>query len=605
MSTDVPTDIAPRKKPNLLWWTVGLIAGLLVLFFLQLFGPSPGIIVSKQTTHITEPLTAGGLPDYSRFYLERSRDGVTAENNAAALILPALWPAEYAPAQFAAVAAELGLAEIPTPADTLVRLHDNANRAHITDWLRQQNQARAATGGGGEGASAPATPAVDPFGTDPYRELAERVLDRSMARPWTSAEIPPLAKWIADNQRPLDQLVEGTRRPRIYLPSPNLIDGSSPMLIGILLPGIQACREVGRALSARAMWHVGEGRPMEAWQDLHAVHRLSRLLAKDSRVLVEHLVAIAISNMACTQTQALLHHGNLTAEQARQVQRDLAALGGFGGVVTSLGQWERMMTLDLMLRLSRQPEEAVRNLNFSVGDAVPGALNVLSIDWNVALREANRWYDRLEAVAAIENRVDREAALANLNVQMDQLGTSLHSAPQWAGAVLSRRQRSQVVAEVTLSLVLPALSAALQAQDRGNIDYVLVQLAAALAVYRAETGTYPDTLDALVPGVMPQLPVDLFHGKPFVYQRDGEGYLLYSTGSNGVDENGSNEDMRVFQGQPLDDLDDAQAEPLLPQIPRGADDHSIRVPRPTLSLPTAIPPAGEPRARKSERPDKE
>lgn len=590
MSSDDSPITLPRKKPNVQWWVIGcLIAVLIFVFFLQLFGPSPGILVSKQTTYITEPLTADGLPDYARNYLERSREGVTPQNNAATLILPALWPAEYAPAQFAAVAAELGLANVPSPADALVRLHDKVNQAFIAEWLRQQDQARAAkSAGGDEGASAPATPAVDTFGHDPYPQLAERVLNRAMALPWTSAEIPPLAKWIADNQQPLDRIVEGTRRPRIYLPSPNLIDGSSPPLIAILLPGIQACREVARALPARAMWRLGEGRPMEAWQDLLAVHRLSRLLAKDGRVLVEQFVAIAISGIACTHTATLLHHGNLSAEQARQVQADLTALGGFAVVGKSLGEWERQMGIDLIVQISRDPEAVLGEMNFSVSEVLPGVLNVVSIDWNVVLRETNRWYDQLEAAANLENRAAREEALAKLDVELSQLAASLQSPSRWAGSVLSRRQRSQMVANVALSLFLPALTAGLQAEDRANTDYALVQLAAALAVYRAENGAYPEKLDVLVPGVLPQLPVDLFHGKPFVYQRDGEGYFLYSTGSNGADDGGSNENMRVFQGQPLEDLDDAQSQQLLPQIPRGADDHSIRVPRPAFKLPDGV-----------------
>jgi hypothetical protein len=185
----------------------------------------------------------------------------------------------------------------------------------------------------------------------------------------------------------------------------------------------------------------------------------------------------------------------------------------------------------------------------------------------------------------LENRDDREAAMAGLEVELGQLGASLQSPSRWAGSVFSRRQRSQVVADVALSLLLPALSAALRAEDRGNTEYALVQLAAALAVYRAENGAYPEKLDALVPGVLPQLPADLFHGKPYIYQRDGEGYLLYSAGPNGDDDGGSNDERKVFQGQPLEDLDDVQSEQLLPQIPRGADDHSIRVPRPAFKLP--------------------
>jgi hypothetical protein len=37
-------------------------------------------------------------------------------------------------------------------------------------------------------------------------------------------------------------------------------------------------------------------------------------------------------------------------------------------------------------------------------------------------------------------------------------------------------------------------------------------------------------LEELVPSVLAALPVDLYNAKPFVYKRDGDGYLLYSLG---------------------------------------------------------------------------
>ena len=53
------------------------------------------------------------------------------------------------------------------------------------------------------------------------------------------------------------------------------------------------------------MWHLGEGRADEAWQDLLAVHRIGRLTAQ-GQTLVEQLVGIAIDGIARERTLALL-----------------------------------------------------------------------------------------------------------------------------------------------------------------------------------------------------------------------------------------------------------------------------------------------------------
>jgi hypothetical protein len=97
----------PRKKRSILWFLAGVFLLLLGVFFFQLFGPDPRIVVSRQTTYITEPRGPGGLPDFERHVLEKYREGVTPQNNAATLIWKALWPGELQPGDYNAVVAEL------------------------------------------------------------------------------------------------------------------------------------------------------------------------------------------------------------------------------------------------------------------------------------------------------------------------------------------------------------------------------------------------------------------------------------------------------------------------------------------------------------------
>ena len=77
MSTDTPFQ-PPHKKPSIYWWLAGFLVLLFVLFLFQLFGANPPIVVSPQTTYITEPLGANGLPDYEKYVLEQSLKGVHA-----------------------------------------------------------------------------------------------------------------------------------------------------------------------------------------------------------------------------------------------------------------------------------------------------------------------------------------------------------------------------------------------------------------------------------------------------------------------------------------------------------------------------------------------
>jgi type II secretory pathway pseudopilin PulG len=561
-----------------MWWLGGLFLVLLFLFIFQLFGPNPRIIVSPQTTYITKPLGPDGLPDYEQYVLDLHRDGVTPENNAGVLLLRALWPGELDPSQYAAVVTELGMEQMPSRDEALVPLHDNSNRERIAGWLSERARDNDAE--------------IDSLEveTDSNAADPDTVIDQTMSRPWTSEQIPPLAEWIADNQRPLDMIVEASRRPRYYQPSPTLINNRRDLLIEVLLPHVQSARGAARALSARAMWHLGEGRHMDAWHDLLALHRLARLVGQ-GRTLVEQLVAIAISGIACDGTLTLLHHGELTVEQARQVMHDLATLENFSAVADSLDQMERTMYLDIITRFSRGYREKTQS-GFGIDDQL-SYLTYVAVDWNIVLRKGNQYYDRCVAAARLPTRAAREQAFSQFEGDVMRLQRDFSTPAALFSAAISPSARGDAVASIMLSLFLPALNSAMNAQDRGNTTLELTRLAAALAAYRAEHGEYPQQLDDLVPGVLEALPLDLYNAKAFLYKRTGDGYLLYSAGENGTDDGGSSGLLNTFQGRELEDLDEAESEKLRTKIPTDADDISIRPPRPLLELPKIAQPAEE------------
>ena len=60
----------------------------------------------------------------------------------------------------------------------------------------------------------------------------------------------------------------------------------------------------------------------------------------------------------------------------------------------------------------------------------------------------------------------------------------------------------------------------------------------ALQVYYIDHGEYPESLDALVPDYMPEVPIDPFTGDPMVYRQEGEPYTLYSLGADMEDDGG-------------------------------------------------------------------
>jgi hypothetical protein len=68
--------------------------------------------------------------------------------------------------------------------------------------------------------------------------------------------------------------------------------------------------------------------------------------------------------------------------------------------------------------------------------------------------------------------------------------------------------------------------------------YHAAQLAIALRQYRIKHQTYPQSLEDLVGEVVTTIPTDPFTGEAFHYQREENGFVIYSVGRNGVDDGG-------------------------------------------------------------------
>lgn len=73
-----------------------------------------------------------------------------------------------------------------------------------------------------------------------------------------------------------------------------------------------------------------------------------------------------------------------------------------------------------------------------------------------------------------------------------------------------------------------------------QIEAIMLANRAGLAcrLYKNRMGRYPERLDELVPGLLKEVPIDPFTGKPLVYRREGEGFIVYSLGSNEKDDGG-------------------------------------------------------------------
>lgn len=103
---------------------------------------------------------------------------------------------------------------------------------------------------------------------------------------------------------------------------------------------------------------------------------------------------------------------------------------------------------------------------------------------------------------------------------------------------LDAKARTKLIGDIFVSLIWVPGGFAQSAADRAEQYQRNLHLAFALAAYQREHGKYPEKLDALAPKYLAKIPNDLFTDKPLVYRPNEKGYLLYSFGPDGKDNEG-------------------------------------------------------------------
>jgi hypothetical protein len=377
------------------------------------------------------------------------------------------------------------------------------------------------------------------------RDVLEKVLnqlDVAMERPWTAKQFPELAKWLHDSAKPLELVRQAEKRSHYY--SPFVTTDSKASLLSTLLPGVQRCRDLATAFSSRAMLRLSQGEMNEAWQDLLACHRLGRQVARGG-TSIEQLVGIAIDRVASDADLAYLEYGKLSAKQIKDCLRDLQQLPPMPSTADKVDLCERMVMLQSISLMHQHGPQVLANLGLMKPEP-PGPLTMLglhrlTVDWELALRNVNHWCNRFTVALRLKDRAAREKELNKIGAELEEIVKTLGAIRKGqvpAGQNTGITFNANFLSHIMVGLILPAFRKVQDAADRSEQVERNLHVAFALAAYQDAHGSFPKKLAALAPAFLANVPQDLFSGKALVYQPAEKGYLLYSVGLNGKDDQG-------------------------------------------------------------------
>ncbi len=475
------------------------------------------IAIGKNTTRIDGRWTSDGLPDYFAALNEHYRHHVRTEQNAAVLLINAFGP-ETIPAEMRdRYFTLLGAASPAANGDYFVHCDEMVER-----WIRGSTQ---------------------PFDVNDDDNLRGQFVLAGQ-QPWSTADYPMVAKWLALNERALAFVAQAADCPQFYEP---IVPTSRTRqsLLTAALPLQQCAGEIKTALQARAMLRWQQGNLDAAWGDLLACHRLLR------HIIAQPVGPCSLLNGSeeielCQAELKLLHLANPSAEQIEQMRAQWTDLPPAASVADQIDIDQRYRFLDTVCLLEQQGTSVLEQLFAEASMATDDSLLEQALadprfDWNELLKLSNEWFDRLVSISRIADRQDRGNAVQRVHIDLDQMASG--DGPRLFGLKLSRRASVKMPFAALLQLCDSDLASMLETADQQTVHAAFMETGLALAAYRAEHGAYPQRLDELVPKFISMVPLDLYADHaPVHYRREENGYVLYSVGPNGLDEEAGGSD---------------------------------------------------------------
>ncbi|MDR3111099.1 MAG: hypothetical protein LBU65_15635 [Planctomycetaceae bacterium] len=527
------------------YWAIAIV---LVLIYFSLI-PSR-LRVSPETTLITSPLKSDGTPDYFRAWSEKTWLPKLSppEDNGQRLMIAACGPRIL---EQVYIAKTVPWEEMPT--------HEYSKQWFAEYWTPLCE----AMG-------------IDPLAKPPYLDcisVTTRVFDkkkaledeseakewdckifeeRFMKTVWKTADHPEVAGWLADYKPVLDLFGVAVRKPNF-----EAWRKTAGSMIDILLPDVQASREFIRCLDVRVSARIGDGDIDGALYDVMSMYRLARHYHYND-IFVTKLVGCAAEGIANESLLRIIKSGKATKEQLVQFYTELKTLPSNWDVRSVQTLCESWFYIDTVIQINAWGKDCWRNLTSNGYDDLglveknPSSLTRLvferilfSLPFDANIAGQRILENRKRVPLFLTDWQSSPFLWLKFAKESDEQLKSNDYFQVGASHFLTLpliRTRSEYISDLIENRLSPALHSFVIAIVRNGMQTELMQLAIQLECYKFDTGKYPDSLDKLVPDYIDEVPLDHFTGrKTLTYKlapEDGTEYILYSFGTNGIDDNG-------------------------------------------------------------------
>jgi len=291
----------------------------------------------------------------------------------------------------------------------------------------------------------------------------------------------------------------------------------------IMLPHLSDIKGLERLACVRSIAHLEAGQTNAAFDDLKLSLRISDSI-KDEPILIDHLVRLATLNIALNGFYEGLNRHAWNDAQLAELESNLSSINLLAELKQAL-RGERVfgvVTIDWLRQQSFQTD-----LSAAFGS---GTLEEQYEPIN--LLPKSFFYFNMLNVAKVE-----ESLFTGFDENTHRI--FVNGEYKKAMASIGANDKKHIHPfSMFAQLILPAVSKASQKPARTQTYVDLAVVACGLERYHLAHGNYPDSIDALTPQFITNLPHDIINGQPLHYRQTSEGYVLYSVGWNQKDDGG-------------------------------------------------------------------
>lgn len=325
----------------------------------------------------------------------------------------------------------------------------------------------------------------------------------------------------------IEELRQASRLPYARFPLEYSAESPGEMIF----PQYDSLKATASVLRLRAIAELSHEQPDSALADIRLIVYLANSIHHEP-VLWSLRTRMEIVNYAIQPIWEGLARRQWSADQLAALEHELAGLDAmrdYGRVLRSELAW-RLKTIDYL-----RAAQMTNSVTCMCGDTMfwPTLVHRLA--------PSGWFYMNKVAMARCY-----QAALPT-SAELNQRVLSPAISRRFEKTTRQVRSQYSLVGNWFVGFFLPSLEREPNICARTQTSVDLARVACALERFRQANGGFPESLNALVPKHLTEIPHDLVNGQPLRYRRTDDGnFLLYSVGWNEMDDEAEPEPRRYF-----------------------------------------------------------